>query len=228
MKKQQNNLPAPGRSMSLSRLLCYLFRRSYWPPIPRPLRLARGSSAVRAHTAQQVSFPDSDGDGISDFQDNGPTIFNPGQEDSDGDGIGDVCDNCPSVANPRQEDSNGNGIGDACESATGTITNTNDSGAGSLRQALVDAHDGDTIDFDSSLNGQTITLTSGQLIVDKSVTITGPGADQLSVNGNATSRVLYIAPGKTVIIADLTITNGHASENFSDDSGGASSTRTAT
>src|SRR5436309_15597040 len=51
------------------------------------------------------------------------------------------------------------------------VTNTNDSGPGSLRQALADANDGDTIDFDPSLNGQTVTLTSGQLNVDKDVAI---------------------------------------------------------
>ena len=41
------------------------------------------------------------------------------------------------------------------------VTNTNDSGPGSLRDALTVANDGDTINFDSSLKGQTITLTSG-------------------------------------------------------------------
>src|SRR5438552_18703279 len=46
-----------------------------------------------------------------------------------------------------------------------TVINTNDSGPGSLRQALVDANQGDTINFDSSINGQRITLTSGQLNV---------------------------------------------------------------
>ena len=61
-----------------------------------------------------------------------------------------------------------------------TVINTNDSGAGSLRQALVDAVDGDMIDL-SVTTPATITLTSGELLVDKSVTISGPGADQLSV-----------------------------------------------
>src|SRR3954449_12157908 len=55
------------------------------------------------------------------------------------------------------------------------VTNTNDSGLGSLRQALANVSDGGTIQFDPSLNGQTITLTSVELVIDKSITITGPG-----------------------------------------------------
>lgn len=96
----------------------------------------------------------------------------------------------------------------AASADTITVINTNDSGPGSLRQALFDANDGDTINFDSSLNGQRITLTSGQLNVDKDVTISGPGANNLAVDGNAQSRVFYINPGKTVTIAGLTVANG--------------------
>src|SRR5205814_6355440 len=73
--------------------------------------------------------------------------------------------------------------------ATLTVINTNDSGAGSLRQAISDSSSGDTISFDSSLNGQTITLASGELLIDKNLTITGPGAHSLAINGNAASRV---------------------------------------
>jgi predicted outer membrane repeat protein len=98
------------------------------------------------------------------------------------------------------------------QAATITVINTNDSGPGSLRQALVDANNGDTIDFDSSLKGQTITLTSGQLVVNRSVTISGLGANNLTVDGNANDRVLLVSPGYlgTVTISGLTITNGHA------------------
>ena len=49
---------------------------------------------------------------------------------------------------------------------------------------------------DSSLNGQTIMLTSGELLVDKSVTISGPGANMLAVDANHASRVFYIARGQ--------------------------------
>src|SRR5262245_14658279 len=98
----------------------------------------------------------------------------------------------------------------ATSAATITVTNTNDSGPGCLRQALVDANIGDTIDFDSSLNGQRITLTSGQLVVNKSVTISGPGANNLTVDGNANGSVFYINPLNSVTISGLTITNGNA------------------
>src|SRR5436853_4445130 len=86
------------------------------------------------------------------------------------------------------------------------VSNTNDNGPGSLRQALADSNDGDTIDA-TGISG-VITLTTGQLLVDKSVTINGAGADSLAVEGNAISRVFQIGPSETVTISDLTIRNG--------------------
>ena len=88
-----------------------------------------------------------------------------------------------------------------------TVTNTNDSGAGSLRQALAVAHDGDIITF--AVSG-TITLTSGGLAVFKNVTISGPGADQLSID--VTSSPIHLQSGFYVAaiatISGLTIRNG--------------------
>jgi len=98
-----------------------------------------------------------------------------------------------------------------------TVTNTNDNGPGSLRQALIDANDGDTINF--AVTG-TIGLTSDELLVNKSVTIPGPGTDVLAINGNATYRVFHIAPSKIVTISELTITNGNASNEPVPDGGG--------
>src|ERR1051326_2007852 len=88
-----------------------------------------------------------------------------------------------------------------------TVTNTNDSGSGSLRQALADANYGDTIEF--AVTG-TIGLTSGELLVNRDITISGPGSENLAVDGNANSRVFHIGPGRAVTISGLTITNGHA------------------
>jgi hypothetical protein len=89
-----------------------------------------------------------------------------------------------------------------------TVTNTNDSGPGSLRQALADANDGDTINF-TAWPG-TIGLTSGELLVARSITIAGPGAENLVVNGNAKNRVFHVTGGN-VTISGLTIINGSAS-----------------
>jgi hypothetical protein len=93
------------------------------------------------------------------------------------------------------------------------VTNTNDSGPGSLRQTLADANDGDIIGF--AVIG-TIGLTSGELLVTRSITISGPGAENLAVNGNANSRVFHIGSGQTVTIADLTITNGAGGGIYND------------
>jgi len=98
--------------------------------------------------------------------------------------------------------------------ATITVMNTNDNGPGSLRQAVADAVNGDMINFDPSLNGQLIMLTSSQLLINKSITITGPGADQLRVQRNTAIgtpqfRILYVSSGNTVTISGLAIQGGH-------------------
>ncbi|HEX3420217.1 MAG TPA: choice-of-anchor Q domain-containing protein [Candidatus Udaeobacter sp.] len=90
-----------------------------------------------------------------------------------------------------------------------SVTNTNDSGPGSLRQALAIANEGDTIDA-TGISG-TITLTGGELLVEKSVTINGAGAEVLAVDGHTTSSVFQIGTGSTlptVAISGLTIRNG--------------------
>jgi len=94
------------------------------------------------------------------------------------------------------------------------VTDTNDNGPGTLRQALVDAQDGDTIQFDPALIGQTITLTTGELLIDKNITISGPGWKLLTVSAidipKFRFRVFHVNPGHNVTIAGLTISDGHA------------------
>ena len=98
--------------------------------------------------------------------------------------------------------------------ASFTVSNTNDSAAGSLRQAIIDANSAsgaDTIVFSSLFNTpQTITLTSGQLNVTDDLTITGPGAKNLTVSGNNASRVFELSAGGThnFTFSGLTIANG--------------------
>src|SRR5262249_48192798 len=68
--------------------------------------------------------------------------------------------------------------------STLTVLNNLDSGGGSLRGEIAIAASGDTIVFDKSLAGQTIKLTSGELVITKSLTIDGLGADKLTISGN--------------------------------------------
>src|SRR2546427_443147 len=91
-------------------------------------------------------------------------------------------------------------VGIPAGAATILVTSLSDSGTGSLRQAIADASSGDAV---SSTNG-TITLTSGELFIDKSLDIIGPGATNLAVSGSQTSRVFNIAVGATVKISGVT------------------------
>ncbi|MGD0540044.1 MAG: choice-of-anchor Q domain-containing protein, partial [Tepidisphaeraceae bacterium] len=94
--------------------------------------------------------------------------------------------------------------------STDMVTSLNDGGAGSLRQTISGAASGDTIQFASSLSGGTIVLTTGELVIGKSLTITGPGASSLSISGNNSSTIFAISAATTVSISGLTITDGNA------------------
>ncbi|MGC1320748.1 MAG: choice-of-anchor Q domain-containing protein [Candidatus Udaeobacter sp.] len=96
-------------------------------------------------------------------------------------------------------------VGNAFPVSIIVVTNTNDNGPGSLRNALAIANDGDTIDA-TGVSG-TILLTSGELQINHNVTINGPGAGTLAVNGNAASRV-FENFGSDVTISGFTVTNG--------------------
>lgn len=88
------------------------------------------------------------------------------------------------------------------------VANTNDSGVGSLRQAIVDVCPEGTISFDSTLSGATITLSS-VLILDKNLTIDGSElTEELSISGNNQTRVFIVTTGYTVTLDSLVITNG--------------------
>jgi hypothetical protein len=101
----------------------------------------------------------------------------------------------------------------------------------SLRDALAAAAPGDTINFAPSLTSSgpaTILLTNGELLVNKSLTINGPGATRLTLDASATmppsefppyqsswNRVIEIddqsSALKNVSITGLTLTGGRAS-----------------
>jgi hypothetical protein len=97
------------------------------------------------------------------------------------------------------------GLEDRC--VPSSVTNLNDAGPGSLRQALLDTPAGGTVDFQTGLRG-TITLTSGELAITKTLTVAGPGSSVLRVSGNHASRVFDIAAMFTVSISGLTVADG--------------------
>ena len=109
-----------------------------------------------------------------------------------------------------------------------TVTNTSDGAApgpaGSLRKAINDAAAGDTIDFAVPVPGG-ITLTAGQLVIAKNVTIVGPGARNLTISGNNASGIFEVAEDVTMNLSGLTLTEGlattHAGWNANVKLGGA-------
>jgi len=93
------------------------------------------------------------------------------------------------------------------------VYNTNDSGAGSLRQAIANnatMGGGNTIIFSNVVTG-TITLTTDTLWISNNVTILGPGPNVLAVDGSASYTVFRLSGNQTVSLTGLTVTNGGAS-----------------
>jgi Domain of unknown function (DUF4347) len=89
--------------------------------------------------------------------------------------------------------------------ATFNVTNTNDAGAGSLRDAINLANTAagaDVINFTGSIFKDAvpdqITLTSGELLINSDITIKGTGANKLSISGNNGSEVFTIIRGSNV------------------------------
>jgi predicted outer membrane repeat protein len=95
-----------------------------------------------------------------------------------------------------------------------TVTSLADSGPGSLRAAIASAGGGDEIVFAVPLPG-TIELLS-EIPVNAILTITGPGADLLTLDGGGTTRIFNINDTIDVTISGLRFFNG-----FSGESGGA-------
>jgi hypothetical protein len=95
--------------------------------------------------------------------------------------------------------------------ASFTVVNLSDADPGSLRQAVLGADvspGASTINFRPGLTG-TINLASGELLVTAAdLTVTGPGASNLTVSGNHASRVFEIAHGTTASLSGLSISGG--------------------
>jgi beta-glucanase (GH16 family) len=91
-----------------------------------------------------------------------------------------------------------------------TVTNTHQSGPGSLSRAVEVIGNGGIIRFAPSLAGQTITIAPGKpfIINGKSVTIDAAGAPGLTLNGGGVERVFIVEGGSAATLRNLTITNG--------------------
>jgi len=96
-----------------------------------------------------------------------------------------------------------------CVYSSLTVGNGNDSGAGSLRQAMADLCTGGTITF----SGDTIIYLASTLTIDKSMTIDGSGhsvtvSGDTGGDGSGDVRVFYVNSGSTVILNFLTVKKG--------------------
>lgn len=93
--------------------------------------------------------------------------------------------------------------------ATFNVTNNGDNGANTLRDAINSANlnpGPDDITFDPGLG--IITLTTGQIDIVESLTITGPAGGQI-ISGNNNSRIFALTTAdETLTLDNLTLTNG--------------------
>ena len=93
------------------------------------------------------------------------------------------------------------------------VINNNNSGPGSLRQAVIDACPGSTITFDMNTVTSPISLSGGLIRIDKNLTIQGPGTNPLTVQNTApknySSRVFHVVYGVTANISGFTISGAN-------------------
>jgi hypothetical protein len=104
-----------------------------------------------------------------------------------------------------------------------TVGNTNDSGQGSLRQAIAEAPPGETIIVPAG----DYALTSEELKVEKSLSISGQGAGSTVIRAAGGFRVLYVSgAGTSLTLSDLGIRDGHPTGTIAE--GGGLAAREAT
>jgi len=87
------------------------------------------------------------------------------------------------------------------------VTNTNDSGPGSLREVIDCAVEGSTITFASWLMNTTIGLTTGEIVINKHLTLAGLGVNSLTVSGSNASRIFTVATTRNVAIRNMALKN---------------------
>jgi hypothetical protein len=92
------------------------------------------------------------------------------------------------------------------------VTSTADSGSGSLRDVIACAPPGSTILFASSVAGQTITLTSGKIVLNKSLNIHNNNSSRVSVN-TSQPYVFEVGAGRTLHFKYMNVTSGVSDVN---------------
>lgn len=93
-----------------------------------------------------------------------------------------------------------------------TVSVNADSGTGTLRQAVNDVCNADTIVF-SLPASSTITLTSGEIAIANDMKIFGNDLNNFVISGNNTSRIFNVSAGKTLTLKDMKLINGFSTSN---------------
>ena len=94
--------------------------------------------------------------------------------------------------------------------ATHVVTNLNDGlEPDNLRNSIGFAAPGDVITFQEGLSGQII-LSSGQIWIDKNITIQGPGSNIIAISGFDNDSLIYVGQGVNVDISGLSLVGGIA------------------